>query len=511
MMRTIGLLLACLLGALLPATSAAQEARWRDLRSGRGVVEFRTTHVPTGANGRAFVLGDVPELGEDDIRRAIPMVAGPGDSWRVSVELPTDRRIVYRFVERDDRRLEIPRKLNGFAISGDLELGPSFDGLGGGKTLFFHSAFEDPVLFWRQGGGAWEAQPLVHLGPAHGVRLDGRERWGAWRVGRAGEPIDFHLRSAAGTRRDPPSGFYRTPLDRALLQDGELFTYLPAPSVSPARRAYPKRKPPRYDSTFLGEKRTYRVFLPRGYDEHVGRRYPVLYFYDGQLVWEQPGHWDHDLQRTARFVAAGEVREAIFVAIDSPLLTEGRCADTTPPDDITPLTGLAGMADLFMRFVLDELKPRIDATYRTLPDRENTFFQGFSSGGVLALYAGWDFHDAFEAVASQSPAPDQAPRFLARVRRQGKRPVRIYFDVGILEGNGFVDRLRNLVTHLSGDSPPWVWSGDLFLWLGFGQTHTYLEAGQRGNRLLPWLLGATSERDPGLWSQRRGPRARTVR
>ena len=50
----------------------------------------------------------------------------------------------YRFYERDDTRTAIPNGSNGLAISEELFLGPTFDGVGRTKTLFVHSAA--PVL-----------------------------------------------------------------------------------------------------------------------------------------------------------------------------------------------------------------------------------------------------------------------------------------------------------------------------------------------------------------------------
>ena len=36
------------------------------------------------------------------------------------------------------------------------------------------------------------------------------------------------------------------------------------------------------------------------------------------------------------------------------------------------------VSDGYLRFIVEELKPLIDSTYRTLPDRDNTFIMGSS-------------------------------------------------------------------------------------------------------------------------------------
>ncbi|MCX6221347.1 MAG: alpha/beta hydrolase-fold protein [Bacteroidia bacterium] len=44
-------------------------------------------------------------------------------------------------------------------------------------------------------------------------------------------------------------------------------------------------------------------------------------------------------------------------------------------------------SDNYLRFLVQELKPFIDKTFPTLPDRLNTFVAGSSMGGLISLYA----------------------------------------------------------------------------------------------------------------------------
>ena len=45
------------------------------------------------------------------------------------------------------------------------------------------------------------------------------------------------------------------------------------------------------------------------------------------------------------------------------------------------------LSDKYLGFITRELKPFIDSTYSTLPDRENTFMMGSSMGGLISIYA----------------------------------------------------------------------------------------------------------------------------
>ena len=41
----------------------------------------------------------------------------------------------------------------------------------------------------------------------------------------------------------------------------------------------------------------------------------------------------------------------------------------------------------YIRFVTDRLKPYVDRTFRTFPDREHTGIGGSSMGGLISIYS----------------------------------------------------------------------------------------------------------------------------
>ncbi len=192
------------------------------------------------------------------------------------------------------------------------------------------------------------------------------------------------------------------------------------------------------DSKILGERRPYRVLLPPGYAGSPDRRYPVLYLHDGQAAFEDDtqvlsellgGRWpalDPGGRRITEMMRQGTAEAFITVAIDA-LSLDGRIRDFLPPGD--GYCGVNGAADRYARFVLEELKPLVDAGHRTLPDRESTATAGFSFGGVVSFFMGWDHAAWFGGVGSLSGA-FWLPRFLARVRSEEPRNVRVYIDSG---------------------------------------------------------------------------------
>lgn len=389
-----------------------------------------------------YVVGDLPELGANDVRRAVKLEPSAYPLWRATISLPTNRSYSYRFIWRNDSAAQVASLSNATTISGPFVVSTAADQAPPpGKLIAYHSGWTAPVLNWRQGNGTFVTEPMSFVSEARGP---GESRWVA-RLDRlrtgviTGAPIEFFITDPATAGRDPFSGSYVTALDAVLLQDGQQFTSIPAPQVSPAQRAYNPASPPTRPSiaTNLGGSRAYRVFLPRGYAQHslppFNKRYPVLYMHDGQNVFEQGafGTWNaattiSNLQNSA------QMREIIVVAIDN---GPNRLNEYAAPD------GGPGIGDRYTRFIRDELKPFIDTTYRTIPTADVTGVAGSSMGGQISLYQGWDFASTFTRIGAFSGAWNVAgsinnvavfnTAFYDRVRNQLTRPqLRLYLDSG---------------------------------------------------------------------------------
>jgi predicted alpha/beta superfamily hydrolase len=188
------------------------------------------------------------------------------------------------------------------------------------------------------------------------------------------------------------------------------------------------------------------VLLPASYASEPGRRYPVLYMHDGQNLFD-PGlssmgvDWDVD-GAVARLTAAGELREVIVVGVwNTPERTlEYAPAKALPAGPVN--TGVPGRApidlaqvksDAYLRFLVEELKPAIDARYRTLPGPADTVVMGSSMGGLISLYAVAEYPQVFGAAGAVSthwPAADGA--MVEWLGRHLPDPAthRLYFDYG---------------------------------------------------------------------------------
>ncbi len=140
------------------------------------------------------------------------------------------------------------------------------------------------------------------------------------------------------------------------------------------------------------EPRHVLVWLPPGYDESDARL-PVLYMHDGQNIFDPRMStfgvdWGVD-ECLARMIAAGEIEPMIVVGAFS---TDQRYPEYTP----------WRRGPNYLRFLVEELKPLIDARYRTRPDRESTAIMGSSMGGLISCAAGRFYPHVFSRAGCLS-------------------------------------------------------------------------------------------------------------
>ena len=131
------------------------------------------------------------------------------------------------------------------------------------------------------------------------------------------------------------------------------------------------------------------LYLPLGYNS-TQERYPVIYV-NGEIPIEE---------------IVGEVKKA---GVSAEFLLISIQPDSWN-DDFTPWSAPAfregeeapaGMADHYIRCLTKEIKPFIDANYRTKPEPEYTVLLGSSLGGLAALYTAYKT-DLFGVIGSLS-------------------------------------------------------------------------------------------------------------
>lgn len=150
---------------------------------------------------------------------------------------------------------------------------------------------------------------------------------------------------------------------------------------------------------------TYRriwIYLPKDY-QYSDKQYPVLYMHDGQHLFDEatsvgrtgPVEWMVDETIDAAS------RQAIVIGIEHPNQT----ADRTREFLLFPFREVEEpVGHLYLRDIVEILKPYVDKHYRTLADKRHTGMVGSSFGGLLTLYAGALHANVFGTLGVFSPS-----------------------------------------------------------------------------------------------------------
>ncbi|GKH49732.1 hypothetical protein CE91St46_08430 [Eubacteriales bacterium] len=158
------------------------------------------------------------------------------------------------------------------------------------------------------------------------------------------------------------------------------------------------------------------VILPESYDQR-DVSYPVLYFYDGDRIYDDPklsgvsalkGSFEFGAYRAAygQFLPA-----VILVGIAPPENMWRRTAEYSPytkqfdvPEGVNFEPHVHGRGQALGEWVVTALKPWVDAHYRTKPEAEYTGIGGLSTSGVNALYMITKYPQVFHRCVMHAPA-----------------------------------------------------------------------------------------------------------
>lgn len=131
------------------------------------------------------------------------------------------------------------------------------------------------------------------------------------------------------------------------------------------------------------------LYLPAGYNNSQ-KRYPIIYV-NGEIpieeVINEVRKTDVDIEFLLLSVQPHDWNDD-FTPWSAPAFRKGEDAPT-------------GMADNYIYCLTEEIKPFMDANYRTKPEPEHTVLLGYSLGGLAALYSCYKT-DVFGVIGSLS-------------------------------------------------------------------------------------------------------------
>lgn len=153
------------------------------------------------------------------------------------------------------------------------------------------------------------------------------------------------------------------------------------------------------------------IWLPNGFNLKQKQKYAVLYMHDGQNLFDTRfGYhgqiWAADVAMQ-KLLDQNKVKPTIIVGIWN---TPGRFAEYLPAPAFNGLSKYQQyiltrersdtlLSDAYLRFLVEELKPYIDAHYPVITDPSHTFIAGSSMGGLISAYALAAYPEVFGGAA----------------------------------------------------------------------------------------------------------------
>jgi enterochelin esterase-like enzyme len=161
--------------------------------------------------------------------------------------------------------------------------------------------------------------------------------------------------------------------------------------------------------------------------------------FDSRLIYTGVP-WGID-KAIARLLSEGKIRPAIVVGIWN---TPKRIGEYMPQKavSVTNTSKLSGIpfpthdeivSDNYLKFIVEEVKPFVDAHYRTLTGRADTFIMGSSMGGLISAYAVSEYPDVFGGAACLSthwPIADGAAATYLLKHLPDRKNHKFYVDHG---------------------------------------------------------------------------------
>ena len=196
-----------------------------------------------------------------------------------------------------------------------------------------------------------------------------------------------------------------------------------------------------------GKNRPLHIWLPDDYEQSQ-ERYPVMYFFDGHNLFsdedatygkswgmkEYLENWGKDMIIVGVECGHGE-GERLSEYLPYPAY-KGWFSEYEPKGRET------------MDWMIHEIKPVIDAEYRTWPFRECTAIGGASMGGIMALYAAIHYNRWISKAACVSSAMGYCMPLLMKALKEIylDPDTRVYMSWGTKEAWGLEDVWHEDVT-----------------------------------------------------------------
>ena len=201
----------------------------------------------------------------------------------------------------------------------------------------------------------------------------------------------------------------------------------------------------------LNNNRELYVYLPPSYYNKPSKKYPVLYVQDGKAVFYLSDWSKESLNMHLKadvLISKGAIDEVIIVGISN--MGDQRSSEYVHWDGIDGIP-VKGKGDLYEDFVINDVKPFVEANFKVKSGRENTAIMGASLGGFVSFNIGMRNPEVFSKIAIQSPflgwGEEQLLDKIIEGEYKTKRHLKLWMDMGSEESE-FMTVMRKVVKAL---------------------------------------------------------------
>ncbi|EHJ57465.1 hypothetical protein HMPREF9318_00020 [Streptococcus urinalis FB127-CNA-2] len=202
---------------------------------------------------------------------------------------------------------------------------------------------------------------------------------------------------------------------------------------------------------YYNEKRRVRILLPKSYNQSKNERFPVVYMHDGQNCFYDYESFAGVSWGVIDTLSNHKFKEYLVVAIDNN--DEHRLDEYSPWQmDQTfrsKYGSVGGDGQAYAEWLVNTLKPSIDARFQTKSDKDHTLLLGSSMGGLITAYIGASYPNIFSTLGIFSLASwFNEPPFLTFCQNHPLLPTtKVFIQVGTNEGdiNGQKRELKAII------------------------------------------------------------------
>jgi sugar lactone lactonase YvrE/enterochelin esterase-like enzyme len=182
-----------------------------------------------------------------------------------------------------------------------------------------------------------------------------------------------------------------------------------------------------HSKIFPGTTRDWWIYVPAQYKPEQAAA--VMVFQDGHGYTSRTGHWRAPVVFD-NLIASGDMPVTIGIFINP-----GHEPSKGPPKNAWSGSNRSleynSLGDRYARFLLEEILPEVEKTYRLAQDPELRAICGSSSGGIAAFTVAWERPDAFRKVLSTIGSFTNLAggnAYPSLIRKTERKPIRVYLE-----------------------------------------------------------------------------------